>query len=197
MVRVDLFGDLHRADLRGEGRARTTRHHDGGHQHAELAHRDPPDQVDSVDLGAELGELDRSLLGYDDAYEEAHQADDSERSNAHYVEAGDDRIEPEPSRGPADDVGKADQDRAEKGEQADQGRAHLRHPLPKLGEHSEEAGLFVRMDLHRLVKLADLLQKAHFITARTDDLRVAITNGAVDNPRPNRVHALDFREVDG
>ena len=93
--RVDLLGDLHRSDLGGEGRARAAGDHDRGHQHAELAHRDPADQVDGVDLGAELGELDRALLGDDDADEEAHQADDPERAHADDVEALDHRVQAE------------------------------------------------------------------------------------------------------
>ena len=128
---VDLLGDLHRPDLGGEGRARAAGDHDRGHQHAELAHRDPADEVDGVDLGAELGELDRALLGDDDADEEAHQADDPERADPDDVEARYDRVEAE-ALGPADDIGEADQDRAEKAEQADQSRAHLGDPFAKL-----------------------------------------------------------------
>ena len=126
---VDLLGDLHRADLRREGRARAAGDHDRGHQHAELAHRDPADEVDGVDLGAELRELDRALLGDDDADEEAHQPDDAERADADHVEALNDRIEAEAPCRPADDVGEADQRRAEEAEQADQGRARSRRPI--------------------------------------------------------------------
>ena len=93
--RIDLLGQLHRADLRGEGGARAAGDHDRSHQHAELAHRDPADEVDRVDLGAELGELHRALLGDDDADEEAHQADDAERANADHVEALNDRVDAE------------------------------------------------------------------------------------------------------
>ena len=45
------------------------------------------DQVDREDLGAELAELDRALLGDDDADQEAHQADDEERVDADHLEA--------------------------------------------------------------------------------------------------------------
>ena len=92
---VDLLGDLHRADLRRKGRARAAGDHDRGHQHAELANGDPADKVDGVDLGAELGELDRALLGDDDADQEAHQPDDAERAHADDVEALDDRVDAE------------------------------------------------------------------------------------------------------
>ena len=93
--RVDFLGDLHRPDLRRERRARPAGDHDRGHQRAQLAHRDPADEVDGVDLRAELGELDRALLGDDDADEEAHQADNAERADADHVEALDHGIRPE------------------------------------------------------------------------------------------------------
>ena len=38
------------------------------------------DQVDREDLGAELAQLHRALLGDDDADQEAHQPDDAERA---------------------------------------------------------------------------------------------------------------------
>ncbi len=117
--------------------------HDRGHQHAELAHRDPADEVDGVDLGAELGELDRALLGDDDADEEAHQADDAERADADHVEALDDGVDAELAR-PADNVGEADQGRAEEAEQADQGRAGFGDPFAKLAQDAAEAVRLVR-----------------------------------------------------
>ena len=130
--RVDFLGDLHRADLRGEGRSRAAGDHDRGHQRRQFAHGDPADQVDGVDLGAELLELDRALLADDDADQEAHQPDDAERAHADDVEALDDGIEAE-ALGPADDRGEADQHRAEEAEQADQGAAGLGDPLAKFG----------------------------------------------------------------
>ena len=129
--RVDLLGDLHRADLGGEGRAGAAGDHDRGHQHAELAHGDPADEVDGVDLGAELGELHRALLGDDDADQEAHQPDDPERAHADHVEALDDGVEAE-ALGLADDVGEADQRRTEEAEQADQRGAGLGNPFAEL-----------------------------------------------------------------
>ncbi len=81
--------------------------------------------------------------------------------------------------------------------QADQRRAQLGHPFAKLGDRSEEAAFLVRVDLDRLVELADLLQQADLVAAGADDLGVAVANGAVDDPRADRVHALDFGQVDG
>ena len=45
-----------------------------------------PIEIDRVDFGAELLELDRALLADDDADEEAHQADDAERADSDHVE---------------------------------------------------------------------------------------------------------------
>src|SRR5262245_63978749 len=57
--RVDLLIGRHRPELRGKRRAGPARHHDGGHDAADLAgHRDGH-QVRDVDRGAELLQLDR------------------------------------------------------------------------------------------------------------------------------------------
>ena len=77
--------------------------HDRGHQHAQFLHRRAADQVDRVDFGAELAELDRALLGDDDADEEAHQPDDAERLDADHLELLGDRVQPEAAR-TADDI---------------------------------------------------------------------------------------------
>ena len=53
--------------------------------------REPPDQVDREDLGAELAQLHRALLGDDDADQEAHQPDDAERGDADQLELVDQR----------------------------------------------------------------------------------------------------------
>ena len=51
---VDLLVHLHRAELRGEGRAGPAGHDDGGHQGAHLAGHGDADQIGDIDLGAEL-----------------------------------------------------------------------------------------------------------------------------------------------
>jgi hypothetical protein len=53
------------------------------------------------------------------------------------------------------------------------------------------------VDLGRRIELADLLQKADFVAAGADDLRAAVADGAVHDPCPDRVHAVDFGKVDG
>ena len=84
-----------------------------------------------------------------------------------------------------------------KAEQADQGRAHLGDPFAELGQHAEEAGPLLGADPRRLVELADLLEQADLVAAGADDLGAAVADGAVDDPRADRVHALDFGQVDG
>src|SRR5207302_1146210 len=120
---------------------------------------------------------------------------DPERPHADDVETLDDGIEAEAAR-TADDVGEADQRRAEESEQADQSAAGFGDPFAKLAEHAEEAVRFVGHDARRHVELADLLQQAHFIAAGADHLGAAIADGAVDDPRADRVHALDFAQID-
>ena len=104
--RVDFLGQLHRADLGGEGGARAAGDHDRGHQHAELLDRASADQVDGEHLGAELAKLDRALLGDDDPDQEAHQPDDPEGVDPDHLEALDDGVEAEAAR-LADDVARS------------------------------------------------------------------------------------------
>ena len=86
----------------GEGGAGAAGDHDRGHQHAQFLHRRAADQVDRVDFRAELAELDRALLGDDDADQEAHQADDPERVDADHLELLGDRVETEAARAAGD-----------------------------------------------------------------------------------------------
>ena len=68
VVKASIFlGDLHRAELRGEGRAGAARHDDAGHHRAHLADHGDADQVRHVDLGAELLELHGADEGEDDS----------------------------------------------------------------------------------------------------------------------------------
>ncbi len=193
--RVDLFGDLHRSELRREGRAGTAGDHDRGHQSAQLANRDPPDEVDRVDLRSELLELDRALLADDDPDQEAHQADDPERPNADHVEALDDRVPAELLR-PLGQAGEAEEGCAEETEQADERAPGLGDPLAQLRDDAQEAGLLVGMDLDRLVELGDLVEQALRFGSRASHLRLAIAHRAIDEPCSDRVHSLDARQVD-
>ncbi len=193
---VDFLGDFHRAKLGGEGRARAAGDHDRGHQHAELPHRDSADQVDRVNLGPELGELDRALLGNDDADQEAHQPDDAECPHPDDVEPRDHRVDAE-ALWPADDVGETDQRGAEEAEQAEQGLAGLRHPLAELDQDADRARPLLRVDPRRLVVILDFLEQADFVATCPNHLGMAVADGAVDDPRSDRVHPLDFAKVDG
>ena len=195
--RVDFLGELHRADLRGEGRAGAAGDHDRGHQHAQLLHRRAADQVDRVDLGAELAELDRALLGDDDADQEAHQADDAERVDADHLELLGDRVEPEAAR-VADDVAGRDQQRAEEAEQAvERPRSRSwsrRRPAPST---RRQRRFVVALHLHRLVGLGDMVDQELLLAVGADDLRAAVALELVDQPGADRVHPLDLGEVDG
>ena len=97
----------------------------------------------------------------------------------------------------ADDIGEADQGRAEKAEQADQGRAHLGDPFAELGQHAEEAGPLLGRTRAGSSNSRDLLEQADLVAAGADDLGAAVADGAVDDPRADRVHALDVGQVDG
>ena len=181
--------------LGGEGGARTAGDHDRRHQHAELAYRDAADEVDGVYLGAELGELHRALLRDDDADKEAHQPDDAECANADHIEARDDRIEPE-FPGTADNVGETDQRRAEEAEQAKQRPAGLGNPLAELDQQAGNAGRAFRANARWLVEVGDFLEQAGFVPACADNFGVPVADRAVDDPRADRIHTLDFAEVD-
>src|SRR3546814_16952788 len=90
--RVDLFVQLHRADLRRESRSRAARDHDRGHQEAQFADRGAADEIDREHLQPELAELHRALLGDDDADQKAHQPDDRQRIDSDGLKAADDRV---------------------------------------------------------------------------------------------------------
>jgi hypothetical protein len=64
---VDLLVHLHGADLRREGAARAAGDHDRGDEHAHLAQHGDADQVDHIDLAAELAQLIDALVGDHDA----------------------------------------------------------------------------------------------------------------------------------
>src|SRR3546814_5406022 len=61
---------LHRPDLRGESAAGSAGDDNRGYQHAHFAEDADRDDVDRVDLRAEAGELIRTLIRKDDAYQE-------------------------------------------------------------------------------------------------------------------------------
>ena len=100
--------------------------------------------------------------------------------------------------GPADDVGEADQRRAEEAEQADQGAPDSRRSTRRVRRAcaGSVAPLF-GADLDRLVGLGDLLEQALGLRrACADDLRAAVADRAIDEPGADRVHPLDARQVD-
>src|SRR6187551_595350 len=68
--RVDLLAHLHRAELGGIGTARAARDHDRDDQHADLAQHQDADEIHGVKLGAELAEMEDSLLSDNPADEE-------------------------------------------------------------------------------------------------------------------------------
>ena len=76
---IELLADLHGADLRGEGRPRSSGDDDGRHQAAELSQDSDAKQIDGEHLGAELAQLIGALVGDDDADEERQQPDDRQR----------------------------------------------------------------------------------------------------------------------
>ena len=100
-----------------------------------------------------MRELNRALLGNDDADEEAHQPDDPERADSDDVEALNDRIEAK-ALWPADDVGEADQSGSEKAEKAEHGDAGFRDPFADLRQHAEEAGFLLGTNPDWLIELA-------------------------------------------
>jgi hypothetical protein len=153
--------------------------HDRGHQHAELADGDPADEVDGVDLGPELGELHRALLGDDDPDQEAHQADDAERAHPDHVEALHHCIHAEFLR-PADDIGEGDQGRTKEAEQPHQGGSRFCDPLAKLAQDGNEVVRLIGSDLCRLVELLDLPEQANLVAACSDHLGAAVANGTID-----------------
>ena len=61
---------------------------------------------------------------------------------------------------------------------------------------SDRAARFLGSDARRLVKLTDLLEEADFIVAGADYLCASVADSAVDEPRADSVHAIDFGKVD-
>src|SRR5205814_2689983 len=171
-----------------ERRAGAAGDHDRGHQSTELADRDSANQVDRIDLGTELLELDRTLLRDDDSDEKAHQADDSERAYADDVKPLHHGIDAETARGILDDVGKADERRTEESEEAEHGHARLGDPLADLRNDPEKASAFFGMDLRGLVELGDLLEQAGLVAAGAGDLGMPIADRAIDDPCADRIH---------
>src|ERR1700691_3046099 len=75
---VDFLVHHHGADLGGEGAARAAGENDRGQEHAQLAQEGDAEQVDGIDLGAELFELGGALIGHYDADEKRKQPHDAE-----------------------------------------------------------------------------------------------------------------------
>ena len=80
--RVDLFIDLHGAELRREGGPGAPGHDDRSDERSHLAHRADPDEVRHVDLGAEHAELRGCEERDRHADERGEQTDDRERIGA-------------------------------------------------------------------------------------------------------------------
>src|SRR4030095_12237784 len=172
---VDFLGQLHRPELGGERAPRPAGDHDGGHQRAELAHGDATDEVDRIDFGAELAELDGTLLADDDANQKAPQANNAERTNADQVETLDDRVQSKALLGPLEDIPEAEERRAEEVEQAVEDLASLDYIFAELGHRPSESGPFLfGNDAGRLVGQADLLQQALDIFIPALDLGAAV-----------------------
>ncbi len=70
---IDLFIDLHGAELRRIRRARAPGHDDAGHDRPHFARHAQPDQVGDIDLGAKLPQLDGPHKGQDQANEKADE----------------------------------------------------------------------------------------------------------------------------
>ena len=82
---VELLGHAHHADLRRDGRARAPGDQDGRQHRPELADQRDAQDVDDVDLGAELAQLQRRQVGQHHADQEADQRGDRQRGGADVV----------------------------------------------------------------------------------------------------------------
>ena len=96
--RVDLFVELHGADLGREGAARAARDDDGGEQHAQLAQHADGDEVDHEDFRAVLARLLRGDVGNDQRDQKGDQRDDRDGGDAGFVDVPRDRGRPQARR---------------------------------------------------------------------------------------------------
>ena len=70
-------------------------------------------------------------------------------------------------------------------------------PFADFGQDPQKAPRFLGMDLRGSVELADLLEQADFVAARPDNLGATVADGAIDDPCADRIHSVDFGQVDG
>ena len=84
--RVGLLVQPHRAELRGEGRARAAGDDDRDDDRRELARRTDADAVDDEDVGAVFFGLQAEQVGDDDADQQRHEGDDRYRVQADLLE---------------------------------------------------------------------------------------------------------------
>ena len=94
---VDLFVDLHRADLSGERTTRPAGDNDRRHQHTELTQDAYSQQIHRVDLGAKSAQLIGALVSDDHPDQKRQHADDWQRVEACLLHLSDHRGEPQPA----------------------------------------------------------------------------------------------------
>ena len=90
-----------------------------------------------------------------------------------------------------------DQQRAEEAEQAD--HACASDDLGRgadLADDPEQRRLVLALHLHRLVGLGDVVDQQLLLLGRADDRGAAVALELVDQPGADRVHPLDFGEID-
>ena len=95
---VDLLGDLHHPQLGGVGGAGAARHHDGGDERRQFPRHRDTDHVHDEDVGAELLQLHRPLVGDDHPDEEAGEGDDGQGAHARVLDVLGDGVETDGER---------------------------------------------------------------------------------------------------
>ena len=197
---VDFLAHLHRADFGGEGAAGTAGDDDRGKQQPDLAQEDDGDEIDGKDVGAELLELRRTLLGDDRADEKGEQADQRQRVEARFLHVVNERNEAQTAR-IADRLPERADDRAKKGD-ADDGFA------PDGGDGGADAlddfngcGLTHRPGRFRTFKLAHLVEQdavfvAQALVARGEPLRLESHRRPVEHPCTRRIEPRDPSHIE-
>ena len=201
--RVDLLVDLHRADLGGKGAAGAAGDDDRGHQHAQFAQDADRQQVDGIDLGAELAQLVGALVGDHHPDQKRQHADDGQRIDPGLLHLSDHRGQPEPARVPQQaQRGLAHQ--ADKTEQTVDPGDETERNLADPGDEPYQAVMRRPRVSSRGVKPtgADLIEQRREARSQVAHLyRIAarrqIVLGAQQQPGPGAVDPLEPAEIDG
>ena len=193
--RVDLLGDLHRADLRRVGRSGAAGDDDRGQQRRQLAQHRERDQVDDEDVGAEALQLVGALVGDHDAHQERQQAGDRQRLDARRLHVVQDRPPAQPAR-----IAAARAAARARSRRRTPGSRRRRRPTTRAARRARARAAGGRRALERDLARRDQLQQRRELRAQPCTRRAAarceLAHGPVQQPGAGRVERGDAGPVD-